>query len=139
MIHRFKYVGMAVAAALALLLLAFIPLGGYSHFTSVSVGEWLCTEAQTAYAVTDGTTIAPTGTYMRLSSSGTVTASATTAISDGTYGGQVLVLENSTATTINIPDAANTQTSGATALGQYDTLTLIWNGSDWVEMAQADN
>jgi hypothetical protein len=139
MSHRIKCLALAVALVLLLALLGFSPLGGYSHFTAVSVGEWLCTEAQTTYAVTSGATIAPTGSYMRLSATANVAASGTTAISDGTYAGQLLVFENTVTYTITISDTANTQMSGATVLGQYDTLTLIWNGSDWVELAQANN
>jgi hypothetical protein len=100
------------------------------------------TKRSTAITVTSGATLTPTSSYVQLSSSGPFTLSATTAIADGTTAGDTLVLHNINAiSTITIPNAANTALAGATSLtlGPRDTLTLIWDGADWVETARSDN
>ena len=39
---------------------------------------------------------------------------------------------------ITIDDGANTRLSGNAVLGNDDSLMLIWDGADWLEIAQAD-
>ncbi len=91
-------------------------------------------------ALSDGGAITPTTAYQPITSTAAVTANATTAIADGTVTGQLLILVNENASdAIIIPDAANTNLSGATTLGNDDTLWLIWDGADWLELGQADN
>lgn len=85
-------------------------------------------------------TITPTNPYQPITSTTAVTASATTAIADGTLTGQVVCLVNENASdAIIIPDAANTNLSGAITLGNDDTLCVLWDGADWLEVSQADN
>lgn len=87
-----------------------------------------------ALAVTDGQVITPTESLLELTATGTVTASLATAVD-----GQVLILANSSNSTINIADAGTTRLSEAGALGQYDTLTLIGLGTSWYEIARSTN
>lgn len=87
-----------------------------------------------ALAVTDGQVITPTESLLELTATGEVTASLETAVD-----GQVLILANSSNSTINIADSGTTRLSAAAALGQYDTLTLIGLGTSWYEIARSTN
>jgi predicted small lipoprotein YifL len=96
---------------------------------------------QTAISPTDGAIITPTGTYQPIQSAGTVTP--TLAITDSAGSrystGTLLVIINTANTTINLADSGNVKTSGATALAQYDSITLWFDGTYWIEIAQANN
>jgi hypothetical protein len=145
-----------IVLAAAALVVALVPVAGVSHFTAVetvehvkagtdlvateaiSAGTWLYLAGQ-SFEVVEGLPITPTGSYVRLSATSAVTASATTAIYSGTFAGQMIILENTVTHVIVLPDSANTQASGATSLGQYDTWAGMWNGADWIEVSQADN
>jgi len=91
----------------------------------------------TAITVTNGTAITPLGAYQPLNGSGTITA-ATVATTSATAG-DVVALTNQTNTTINIADSGNVKLSAAAAIGQYDTLTLLFNGTYWLEVARSNN
>ena len=107
----------------------------------VDVGDWLNLSQQTAISVTAGAIITPTGTLQLLESAGAVTTSTTTPIASGTEAGDLLILRNT-----NASDAITIDGTGGTveckanvALGAQDTLTLVWNGADWVCIAGYDN
>jgi hypothetical protein len=91
-----------------------------------------------------GATLTPTGSYMRLTAAGGTakSLSALTAIADGGNVGATLILQGTSDTaTITIFDNANTQLNGNTSrvLGANDTLTLIWDGFNWIETAFSNN
>lgn len=97
-------------------------------------------EQATTLAVTAGNPITPTSGYQPITSTAEVTASATTALPDGDKAGEVVILVNQNASdVIHVPDTANTQLSAQADLGPHDTLHLLWDGADWVEVAQTDN
>jgi len=105
------------------------------------VGDWTHIFAQTAISVTDGAVITPTGTYQPLTSAGSVTATLTTS-SDYVTAGDLLVLINANDTvtsTVNIVDSGTAKLTAAAALGQYDSLTLWFDGTNWIELSRADN
>lgn len=104
---------------------------------NVSVGLDLRLFPVTAITVTDGTTITPVGAYQPLIGSGTITAATISASSAS--AGDLVVLINTTNTTINIADSSTTMLSSAAALGQYDTLTLFFDGGNWLELARSNN
>lgn len=94
----------------------------------------------TVVALEDDGTITPLASYQPITSTAAVTASATTAIANGTLNGQVVCLVNENASdAIIIPDTANTNLSGAATLGADDVLCVIWDGADWLEISQVDN
>jgi hypothetical protein len=70
-----------------------------------------------------------------------VTLSATTAINNGATPGAVLILQGmNNVNTVTLNDGANVQLGAASrVLGQDDTLVLIWNGTDWIEVSFANN
>lgn len=100
----------------------------------VSAGEFAGFVAQSAVTVTDGGIITATGTYQPLTAAGTVTAT----VAAGAAG-RVLVLVNTAAQTINIQDTGIQKLSAAIALGQYDSLILWSDGTNWIEISRSDN
>jgi len=108
--------------------------------TVLTFSEFLAAKEQTACVVGAQTSITPTGTYQPLTSTAAVSTSLTTAIISGTVNGQLLVLVNENASdAITIVDGANTNLSGDAVLGADDTLMVMWDGNDWLEIAQGDN
>lgn len=73
--------------------------------------------------------------------SGSVALSATESISNGTRVGQILILEGKRQLGITIPDDSNVQLAGNTDydMRTNDTLTLIWDGTDWIEIGRSNN
>jgi hypothetical protein len=94
----------------------------------------LVLSAQTAISVTNGGVITATGAYQPLESAAEVTAT----IAAGSEGA-TLVLVNTANTTINIADTGAAKLSAAAALGQYDSLTLISDGANWIEVSRSNN
>lgn len=82
-------------------------------------------------------------TYIRVSSND-VPANRFIELSNGLTVGQLLILECSASSGngITVPDnpgSGNTRTAGNFAMTLGDTMTLIWNGDDWVELNRSDN
>ncbi len=90
---------------------------------------------QDAVTVTNGSTITPTGTYQPIQSAGAV---GTSSIATGTAG-TVLVLVNAVAQTITLTDTGTLMLSANLALGQYDSVTLISDGTNWIQLATSNN
>jgi hypothetical protein len=111
--------------------------GNITATGNVDVGGDLNLTPATAITVTDGTVITPTGAYQPLIGSGTITA-ATVATAAATVGDMV-VLINTASATINIADSGAVSLSAAAALGQYDTLTILFDGTAWRETARSNN
>lgn len=80
-------------------------------------------------------------TYLRLSCGANVTSFGGTSITGGSVIGQILILENTSNTTITFVDNSNVQLNGNVGyvMGVFDTLTLLWNGTDWIEIARSNN
>ncbi len=103
--------------------------------TGVGALETLRMTPSTAIMVTQGITITPAGSFQPLAAEGNVS---TGAIAAGTAG-DVLALTNDTNTTITISDTGTLKLSGNIALGQYDTLLLVSDGTNWVQVATTNN
>lgn len=88
-------------------------------------------EEVVAIAATDGGTINATGTNQPLTSSGSVGLSDITIKSAGT----LLILHNESATTITITDTGIIMLGGDRAITQYDVLTLLSDGTNWLEIS----
>lgn len=97
-------------------------------------GNLILTPA-TSITVTMNATITPLGAYQPLTSAGTVNTSSITA---GTAGA-VLTLVNSSATSIVFTDTGTLKLTANITLGQYDTLTLVSDGTNWVQRSTANN
>lgn len=90
--------------------------------------------AQTFITVTDTAAFTATGTYQAIRAAGEVTPTITV----GTAG-DLLVLINESAQTINIADTGIQMLSAAWAGGQYDVLVLWCDGTNWIEISRSDN
>ena len=118
-------------------------IGGTTHFSGLSVtgdasiGDDLEIGAQTAISVTTGGYITPTGTYQPLKCDVTAPVSLTN-IAVGTAG-DVLYLTNECTQTICITDTGTTKLGGNRVLGQYDSLLLWCDGTNWLEVSYVDN
>lgn len=96
--------------------------------------------SNTVVAPVQGATLNASSSYLRLAPATPVTLSTTTAIADGPAVGAVLILEV-VSQAVTIPHNANTKlyATGALQLTANQTLTLLWNGSDWIELAYSFN
>lgn len=85
--------------------------------------------------VTPGSTITPVGSYQLLTSAANVGTSDITVLAAGT----VVHLINVANTTITLTDTGTLKLSGNAALGQYDSLTIISDGTNWIEVSETNN
>ena len=106
-----------------------------THFKGVDVEDIFRLSPQDTTTLTQGATITPSGALMPLTSAGDVSTGSITA---GTNG-DILLLLNTVNHTITISDTGTLKLSGDAALGQYDSLLLGCDGTNWIELAQADN
>lgn len=91
--------------------------------------------APTVATVTNNMTLTPGGSYQSLTAAGTVSFGAITAAEAGT----VLTLVNTANQTITISDTGTLKLAGNIALGQYDALNLISDGTNWIQTAPVGN
>jgi hypothetical protein len=92
-----------------------------------------------SFTATAGATINPVTSFITLNA-GSAVALGATAIADGSPAGTILILQGtSDANTVTVNDGANTLLGANRVLGANDTLTLIYNGAFWVEIAFAAN
>ena len=95
---------------------------------------------KTATDVTAGFSLRPATQHHQLTGTAATTSDTTTAIVDGKFVGQLLIIEGtSDVNTITIKDNANTKMAGDAVLGLNDTLTLMWNDTDWIEISRANS
>jgi len=127
-----------------------VALGYETHFTGMFVEMFMGAEVQDTIVVTTGDVITPTGTYQPLSSAGdvvTCTLEAAgalgryTGVRNVTYTtGSLLWLVNTSSTTITVTEGDTADLTGTSvALGISDTLTLLFDGSDWIELSESNN
>jgi hypothetical protein len=109
---------------------SYVQSGSY-----VKVGTFLRMTPATSITVTTDSLITPLGSYQPLTSGGTVQ---TASIAAGTAG-DVLTLINTTNTSIVFTDTGTLKLGGNRTLGQYDSLMLVSDGTNWVERAFANN
>jgi 3D (Asp-Asp-Asp) domain-containing protein len=89
----------------------------------------------TAQTVTQNAQITPVGTFHRLTSA----ASVSTADIEILDAGTVVVLVNVGSNTITISDTGTLKLSGDIALGANDTVTLLSDGTNWIQLATSNN
>ena len=96
----------------------------------------LIASTYTTVTVTSGSTITPTGMYQRITSAGNL---GTSSIANPTAG-RLLVLVNVANTTITLTDTGTLKLSGNAALAQYDSIQLMGDGTNWIQIApESDN
>lgn len=86
-----------------------------------------------------GFTLSPDSGYIVIGSSGAISADGSMAISNGSFFGQLLIIQMVGAGTVTIPDNANTAMAGDFTMNTEDTLMLLWDNSNWVEISRSIN
>lgn len=109
---------------------------GTTNLDTLEVESFLRPDAQTALTVTDGTAFTPTGTYQPITAAGAVTPTVSTT---GFSAGDLLVLINTGSNAITLADSGTAKLASAAALGQYDSITLIFDGTNWIEFSRSNN
>ncbi len=96
---------------------------------------------QSSFSAASGSTLTPATSHVQVfpDVNAAVTLDAATAIANGKAVGQVLILKGAGVFTVTVPDNANTQLQANRALGSGDTLFLVWDGSDWIEVSYSNN
>ena len=90
---------------------------------------------QTSITIVNDTVVTPLGSYQPISSAGTVgTASITIQ-----PAGFELTLVNTAATTITFTDTGTLKLTGNIGLGQYDSLRLMSDGTNWIMLGTSNN
>lgn len=114
-------------------------IGDTSNTYSLPVDAAFAFKPSLDQVVASGGTIVPSRTFITIIAAGSVTTSTSEAIADGYADGQLLILMNDDSNAITIKDNANTVMAGDVALGQGDTITLIWLGDSWYQLAASNN
>lgn len=103
---------------------------------SLTVAKTMNLARQGAIAVTDGSTITPTGTFQELTAAGAVGAS----VAAPAAAGQLVILFNSTANAITITDTTGIALATDAVLGQNDSVTIISTAAgQWMEVSRSNN
>jgi hypothetical protein len=90
----------------------------------------------TTQTLTASAEITSVNTFQPIGAAGAI---GTSAIAAGVQPGSLLVIENIANVAIVITDTGTTMLTGNITLGQYDTLGLIWDGTNWVMLYTANN
>lgn len=90
---------------------------------------------QSSQTITYAGTITPTGAYHQITADA---ARGTSSIAIGTSG-RVVVLVNAGSNTITLTDTGTLKLSGNAVLGQTDNITLLSDGTNWIQLAKTDN
>lgn len=95
----------------------------------------LCAVAQMTITVAQNSVITPTGVYQPLTAEATCGTASIAALP----AGNIVVFENLSTNTITLTDTGTLKLGGNAALGQYDTLTVISDGTNWIQVSKVDN
>jgi len=91
----------------------------------------------TTQTLTADATITDTWTYLPVTAAGAIGTSGIA--STTSVAGDILILTNVGTNAIVITDTGNTVLGGNATLGQFDTLSLVFDGVRWVQLATANN
>jgi hypothetical protein len=101
---------------------------------SVTLGDFTGFEYSGNLAVLDGGPLTPVRTFQQISAAGAAGMTVTT-----TSRGTIVTIVNMGSNAVTITDTGTTMLGSNAALGQYDTLTLISDGTNMIEVARANN
>lgn len=101
----------------------------------LSVGALMYMTKQSALTVTNNGTVTPVGSYQQLTAGSAV---GTSSITVGAAG-SVVTLVNSGSNTITFTDTGTLKLAGNAVLGQFDTLTLLSDGTNLIQVDKSDN
>lgn len=109
--------------------------GGMTVFNGMRLTTFIRFQPRTAITVTQDLDVNATGTYQRLTAAGAVGTASVTIKPAGTY----LILVNVGANSITITETALIKSAGNIVLGQYDSATLLSDGTNWFQVAASNN
>lgn len=104
-----------------------------------TVGTFRLDTPAGAITVTPGGTVAPAGSYQPITAAATGTGTSDIAGCATATAGKRVTFVNTSANTITFTDTGTLKLSGNAALGQYDTLGVVCDGTNWVQTTKADN
>jgi hypothetical protein len=113
--------------------------GAVATASKVTVGTFLITSEAAVIPVTAALAIVPLGSFQPISSTTAITDATLSTV--GAVAGQLLTLVNQNASdAITITEGSTAKTaSTSVALGSYDSIMLIFDGTYWVETGASDN
>lgn len=91
---------------------------------------------QSSQTITFGGTITPTGAYHQITAAA---ARGTSSVAGVSTAGRVVTIVNAGSQTITLTDTGTLKLAGNAALGQYDSITLLSDGTNWIQVSKADN
>lgn len=103
---------------------------------NVTVGNVLYLAVGTAISLTNGGIVTATNTYQPIDAAPSATVTVTVAAGSA---GQLLRLINRGTGTIVIVDASTMVLASTYSIGQYDSLLLMSDGTNWIEMGRSNN
>lgn len=89
----------------------------------------------TAIVVTSGSTITPISSYVPITGSTGVGTSSIASL----QAGKLIYVVNMANATITLTDTGTLKLAGNFALGQYDSITLRSDGTNWIEAGRSNN
>jgi hypothetical protein len=117
-----------------------LAVAGVATFESVaSVGTFLRYTVGVTQVVVNTQPITPTATYMQIAAVPGVNVFTDNLLRAGALTGQLWILQNIGVPTITITDANTCDLNATYAMGISDTLTLVFDGTSWVEVGRSNN
>lgn len=107
--------------------------------TDLVIGQYQRYTAQAVELVSQDSAIIPTGTYQPISGTATAAVSTSSISITAASAGNVVTLINTGNQSIVLTDTGTLLLSGNTTLGPNDSLTILSNGTSWIEIGQTDN
>lgn len=126
---------LTVASGASVNFAPLVTFSGISASGNLTVAQFFVTPKVTAITVTQDGYITPTASLQAIQSAGTVGTASIAAMAEGTR----LTIYNSVAQAITISDTSPLILAGNAVLNQYDSLSLVSDGTRWIETGRSDN
>lgn len=113
--------------------------GGVTVFSNLRVSNFFRLQKRTTINVSMNGTLNPTGSYQVISASVGSAVSLSGASITVKPAGSILVLVNGGAQTITFTETGTLRSAGNIALGQYDSATLLSDGTNYYQIGASNN
>lgn len=136
-----KKIWVQLVITLVLLTALILPLqaqGGVTTFSNLRINGFYRAQPRTAIVVTMNGTVNSTGTNQVLSVAfpAKATSGANITIKPA---GTILILTNISTNTVTFTETGTLISAGNLVLGQYDSATLLSDGTNWKQISAANN